>query len=131
MKIAFTALTVLFAGALLATPLRGALMKGDIIRGKRVYDDQCTGCHALDENRYGPAQRSLYGSKAAMVPGYGYTARLKASGIVWTEAMLDRWLTNSQALVPGSRMVFALPDAQARADVIAFLQASKAQRPAR
>jgi len=37
-------------------------------------------------------------------------------------ATLDRWLTNPQALMPGTKMFFRLPAAQQRADVIAYLQ---------
>jgi cytochrome c len=47
---------------------------------------------------------------------------LKASNIVWNEATLDQWLTNPQALVPGTKMILSVPNAQDRADVIAFLK---------
>ena len=46
---------------------------------------------------------------------------LKNSGIVWTE---DRSSTNGwpapQAMVPETKMFFDVPDAQDRADIIAF-----------
>jgi cytochrome c len=51
-----------------------------------------------------------------------YSAALKRSGITWTEASLDRWLADPQALVPGQAMGVNLPDAGERADVIAFLR---------
>jgi cytochrome c len=47
---------------------------------------------------------------------------LKNSGLTWDEATLDRWLTNPSALVPGTKMFFKIDDAQARADVIAYLK---------
>jgi cytochrome c len=47
---------------------------------------------------------------------------LKASGLVWNETTLDRWLTDPQALVSGTKMIFSVDDAQDRADVIAFLK---------
>jgi len=47
---------------------------------------------------------------------------LKASNIVWNETTLDQWLANPQALVPGTKMMFSVDNAQDRADVIAFLK---------
>jgi cytochrome c len=82
-------------------------------------------CHALDKNEIGPRHRDVFGNKAASVPGYDYSAALKASNIVWNEATLDKWLTDPQALVPGTKMAYAVDDAQDRADVIAFLKAAK------
>jgi cytochrome c2 len=42
--------------------------------------------------------------------------------IVRNDETLDRWLANSQAFLPGSRMRLRLGDAQSRADVIADLK---------
>ena len=45
------------------------------------------------------------------------------TNVVWTEATLDRWLTNPEAFVPGTTMTFpGLRDAKARQDVIAYLK---------
>jgi cytochrome c len=79
------------------------------------------GCHSLDEDDIGPRHRGVVGRAAGSVPGYVYSPGLKNSHIVWDRDTLDRWLTNPQALVPGAKMFFALPNAQDRADVIAFL----------
>ena len=64
----------------------------------------------------------MFGRKAGSVPAYAYSAALKASGIVWNESTLDRWLADPQAMVPGTKMTFSVDDAQDRADVIAFLK---------
>jgi cytochrome c len=69
----------------------------------------------------GPRHRGVVGRAAGSVPGYAYSPGLKNSHIVWDRDRLDQWLTNPQALVPGAKMFFALPNAQDRADVIAFL----------
>ena len=50
---------------------------------------------------------------------------LKASGLVWDAATLDRWLTGPPELVPGTKMYFSLSDPQKRADIIAYLQLQK------
>jgi cytochrome c len=89
-------------------------------RGKTVYE-VCMGCHSLDEDDVGPRHRGVVGRVAGSVPGYAYSPALKSSHIVWNQDTLDRWLTNPQALVPGAKMFFAMPNAQDRADVIAYL----------
>jgi len=94
---------------------------GDPVRGAEVYEANCTGCHSLDANRIGPAHRGVVGRVAGTAAGYTYSPNLKASGVTWTPAMLDKWLTNPQALMKGTRMGFRLQDAKARADVIAYL----------
>jgi cytochrome c len=64
----------------------------------------------------------VVGRPAGNLSDYNYSAALKNSGLTWDEATLDRWLTNPSALVPGTKMFFKIDDAQARADVIAYLK---------
>ena len=104
--------------ALLASP---ALAAGDAARGEQIYE-RCQGCHAPDANRVGPLHRGVVGRRAGSVPDFAYSSALKGAGFVWDETLLDRWLINPQALVPGQRMGFRLNDAQDRADVIAYLK---------
>ena len=94
---------------------------GDAERGVKVYKD-CMLCHSLDRNEFGPRHRGVFGRKAAALPDYDYSPALKASNLVWDEATLDKWLTDPSALVPGTKMIFSVDDAQDRADVIAFLK---------
>lgn len=103
------------AAQALADPL-----SGDPVRGKSLYS-ACMGCHSLDENDVGPKHRGMVGRKAGTVAGFNYSPALKASGLTWSEANLDRWLTNPQAMVPGARMFFSISNAQNRADIIAYL----------
>lgn len=94
---------------------------GDAARGAKVYQD-CMLCHSLDRNEIGPRHRGVFGRKAGSLADYDYSPALTASNIVWNEATLDRWLTDPQAFVPGTKMSFSVDDAQDRADVIAFLK---------
>jgi cytochrome c len=94
---------------------------GDAAHGAKVHQD-CMICHSLDKNEIGPLHRDVFGRKAGSVPGYDYSAALKASNIVWNETTLDKWLADPQAFVPGTKMTFSVDDAQDRADVIAFLK---------
>jgi cytochrome c len=93
---------------------------GDPARGGTLYA-ACMSCHSIDDNDIGPRHRGVVGRPAASVPGYAYSPALKASGLVWTPANLDRWLTDPQKLVPGARMFFQVAKPQDRADIIAFL----------
>ena len=99
-------------------------LQGDPAHGKTVYQ-VCMACHSLDEDDVGPRHRGVVGRRAGSVPGYAYSPALKSSDLVWDSNNLDRWLTNPQALVPGAKMFFAMPSAQDRADVIAYLRVQK------
>ena len=112
------------AGVLAIAHPAPTLAAGDAARGAKVYQD-CMICHTLDQNEIGPRHRDVFGRKAGSVAGYDYSAALKASGIVWDETTLDKWLTGPPALVPGTKMMFSVDDAQDRADVIAFLKAAR------
>lgn len=95
----------------------------DATRGQAVYQARCAACHSPDFNGVGPAHRGVFGRLAGTAKGYAsYSAALKKSGLTWTEANLDRWLADPEALVPGQAMGISLPDAGERADVIAFLR---------
>jgi cytochrome c len=45
--------------------------------------------------------RNVFGRKAGSVPGYDYSAALKAWNIVWNETALDKWLTDPRRLTVG------------------------------
>lgn len=112
--------TFLALALLAAAPFAQA---GDAARGQALYQARCAACHSLDFNGVGPAHRGVFGRLAGTAKGFAnYSPALKASGLTWTEANLDRWLTNPEALVPGQAMGISLPDAGERADVIAFLR---------
>jgi len=93
----------------------------DVAHGATIYHE-CMICHSIDKNGIGPRHQGVFGRKAGSLPDYNYTAALKGSNIVWNETTLDQWLTNPQALVPGTKMMFSVDNAQDRADVIAFLK---------
>jgi cytochrome c len=95
----------------------------DAARGAALYESKCGGCHALDENRYGPAHRGVFGRKAGSAPGYAYSSAVAASGVVWSAETLDRWLSDPEKLIPGQKMNVSVAAAQDRLDLIAYLQA--------
>jgi len=107
-----------------AQPAASHGLTGNPANGAKVYQS-CMGCHSLDDNDVGPKHRGLVGRRAGTVAGYDYSPALRKSGIVWTPANIDRWLTNPQKLVPGAKMYFSVAKPQDRADVIAYLATQK------
>src|SRR5207248_6744384 len=107
---------------------------GDAARGATVFQ-ACMACHSTTpgEHMTGPSLAKIWGRKAGTVENFHrYSDALKHSDLTWNEAMLDKWLTNPDALVHGTSMTFpGLRDAKSRADVIAYLKAvSEGKAPA-
>lgn len=116
------ALALMTATGAAPAAAQSATMAGDAARGAKVYQGNCTGCHAQDANGVGPAHRGVFGRKAGSAPGFDYSPGLKKANFAWDAARLDKWLTSPQALIPGAKMAFRLASAQSRADVIAYLK---------
>jgi cytochrome c len=114
------AAVILLGGVVTSNAHAGA---GNAAAGKIVYA-RCASCHSADTpaNRLGPSLQGVIGRKAAAVSGYNYSPALKASGLTWTPAQLDAFLTAPRSKVPGNKMGFVgLPNAADRANVIAYL----------
>ncbi len=102
--------------------LAAALVAGDPAAGEAAYS-RCQGCHSLEYNRTGPKHCGVVGRHAGSVPGYEYSPAMRKSPFVWNEKTLDRFLADPLKAVPGTTMTYAgVPDAQDRADLIAFLK---------
>ncbi|MES2102507.1 MAG: c-type cytochrome [Pseudomonadota bacterium] len=110
----------LVAAASLASPV--AYAGGDANNGKVLYSSHCIACHSIDVSLAGPAHRGVYGRKAGSVADFEYSPAMKRSTLVWTEANLDKWLSNPEKLIPGQKMGYSVPDAKDRADLIAYLK---------
>ena len=89
---------------------------------KLVFEKRCTGCHAMDADREGPRLAGVYGRKAGSVAGFNYSVGLKNSGITWTDATLERWLSDPDLVVKDNNMSIGVPKAEERRDLIAFLK---------
>jgi len=116
----------------IAAPLSVALLSSsaganDVGKGRSLFDRRCTGCHRLDDIRSGPRLRGVVGRAAGSDAGFPYSDALKASRITWSEATLDRWLANPDALVPDNDMAFRVSDATERAQIIAYLKSVPAR----
>lgn len=98
---------------------------GDAARGKQLYESRCIGCHSIEENRAGPAHKGVFGRKAGSAKGFDYSPAVKSSKVIWNERTLDRWLASPEALIPGQKMGFSVPEATDRADIIQYLRTAK------
>jgi cytochrome c len=90
--------------------------------GKDVFEKRCGGCHALDRDKEGPQLHGVYGRKAASVATFQYSDALKNSKVVWTDETLERWLTDTEKVVPNNDMTFHVEKPDERRAIIAYLK---------
>ena len=106
---------------------------GDPQRGAKFYR-ACAACHSLepDRNRTGPSLAGVWARKAGSLQSFErYSPALKASSVVWDAETLFLWLEAPARMIPGNRMTFAgIPDAQTRADLVAYLRIAAAEQAA-
>lgn len=105
--------------ALLSSTL--ALSQGDPARGQQLYAARCAACHSVQYNGVGPSHKALIGRQAGTAPGYSYSNALQHSTVIWSEATLLQWLSDPEKFIPGQKMFVSVPDAQDRADLVAYL----------
>jgi cytochrome c len=89
---------------------------------KELFEKRCGGCHALDRDKEGPELHGVYGRKAASVESFQYSDALKKSNIVWTDETLERWLADTEKLVPNNDMTFHVEKPDERRAIIAYLK---------
>lgn len=118
-------LTVAFAFLAAAGAAHAA---GDAKAGAEVFK-KCAMCHTVEKdggNSTGPNLFGIVGRKAAVLPDYQYSGKLKASGIVWTPDALTKWVAKPGAMLPGTKMSFSgLSSKGQQANVVAYLQTLK------
>jgi cytochrome c len=68
--------------------------------GKALFEKRCSGCHAFDRDKEGPRLGGVYRRTAGTIESFQYSEALKKSEIKWTEENLDKWLTDTEKLVP-------------------------------
>lgn len=118
-------LVVLLATAM---PAGAAEPPGDAEAGKALFNRQCAVCHSpqAGQNKVGPSLHGVVGRHSASLQGYNYSPAMKQADRVWTPEVLDHYLSDPRASVPGTRMIYAgLKDPKQRADLIAYLETLK------
>ncbi len=123
------------AAALTALALTGmagsALAEGDAAAGEKVFK-KCKACHAVGDgakNKVGPMLNGIVGNEIASVEDFKYSKAFlakKAEGLVWTEEVLDIYLTKPKKFIPGTKMSYAgLKKEGDRANIISYLKTFK------
>lgn len=98
--------------------------------GARAFQ-RCAACHSLGANAQddpGPGLKGVFGRRAGAAGGFAYSDALRAAGrrgLVWDAATLDRYLTDPEAMVPGTAMPYQGGTAAERAAVIDWLRRAR------
>lgn len=109
-------------GLVAATPALAGQAAPDA--GKQAFAP-CAACHAVTPNtkKIGPSLHGVVGRKVAGLPGYNYSAGLKAKGGAWSPATIDAFLTDPRAWAPGNKMTYqGIKDPAKRAAIVAYLK---------
>ena len=112
------------AAIVLVAAASAAHADGDAARGEKRFEE-CVACHSTERgtNAVGPTLFGVFDRKAGELADYRYSPALTRSGITGTAQTLDAFIADPQQVVPANRMPYAgMPDAAARADLIAYLQ---------
>lgn len=117
----------LFAASLLTGSLALASMAQaancDPAPGQQVFQNKCSVCHALNEDRVGPHLNGVVGRRIGSVPGFTYSADLAGANATWNLEQLDKWLSGPARLYPGTAMAFGgIRNAADRQTLLCFLQ---------
>ena len=90
--------------------------------GQALFQKRCGGCHALDGDHEGPRLRGVVGRAAGSVKTFKYSEALKNAKHRWDEVNLDKWLTDTESVVPDNDMAFRVPKQEERAAIISYLK---------
>jgi cytochrome c len=105
-------------------PIEQLLAKADVARGENSAK-KCAACHTFNKGgrlMVGPNLWGIVGRAKASVPGFNYSAALKAKGGNWTIDDLNLFIANPRTDIPGTAMTFAgIPRATERADLLVYL----------
>ena len=126
-RFALPALMLAAGTALLTIAAPGQAAGGDAKAGEALFKQRCVVCHSGTPGHPSMLAPDLHGvaGRKAGSTGFAYSSALKKSGLTWTTANLDTFLTAPGKLVPGTRMVVAIADAKQRADVVAYISSLK------
>lgn len=85
----------------------------------------CSACHTVStdgSHGIGPNLRGVVGRQAGSKSGFSYSAAMAKSGITWSRADLDAFLTSPSTKVPGNMMSLAgVEDSAERQAIIDYL----------
>lgn len=127
---AMTAIHVRRIAAALAFALwaHGTAAAADIEAGRRSFA-KCASCHQVGPSARGgfaPQLNGIVGRTAAATSDFRYSAAMKNSRIVWTEAKLAAFMRDPGQVVPGTSMRFwGIGDERQVANLLAYMRTLK------
>ena len=114
--------------AVLAIPAVAA-KAADPAEGEKVFKRYCTPCHittAEGPKKLGPTLFGVVGRHSGSVEGFRYSEANKKAHVTWTPDLLDKYLADPKAVVPGTIMAFAgVKKDDERQNLISYLQTQK------
>ena len=125
----------LIATTILSVALVGgaatAHAEGDAEKGAKVFKSACGSCHTIDEggkNKAGPNLFGVFGATAGVrVASFEkrHSKAMKASGVVWDEENLDKFLADPKGFMKGTKMSRKVSKEGDRENLIAYLKTAK------
>jgi cytochrome c len=92
--------------------------------GAGVFQANCAVCHSTDPgtNKLGPSLAGIVGRKSASLDDYTYSPAMMKANVTWDKPTLDKYLTDPQAMVPGTKMILVgIKDPDDRKALIDYL----------
>ena len=115
-------ISVAAASLVVLSTIPSAAAEGDAALGQKAFQ-RCSACHSTtDQKKVGPGLGDVVGRTAGTMEGVRYSAAMKASGLVWDEATLDRFLAAPRDVVPKTTMTISVPKPEDRQNIIAYLK---------
>lgn len=119
-------------GAEQQQPIAAFLAGADAAKGEGVFK-KCAACHTVNQggaNGIGPNLYGIMGKAVAAVPGFAYSADLKALGGTWDWDKMDRWILAPKAMVKGTKMGFGgISKPEDRAALFVYLNSQGSNLP--
>jgi cytochrome c len=95
--------------------------------GQALFKSRCQICHSPVANgpsAVGPVLAGVVGRKAGATK-FNYSPALKTSKLVWSKDLIDKYLAGPTKLVPGTKMVISVSDANQRKQITDYLATLK------